>query len=97
MNDVTSSIFLIVWENMECLSFSGLLDLMKHSSTVVVGTVRGPGENHWEVYGRNMELEAMEDMISRCRKWNPPLGLIAARFHRCISAETRVPTSAPSL
>ena len=30
---------------MECLSFSGLLDLMKHSSTVVVGTVRGPGEN----------------------------------------------------
>ena len=49
MNDVTSSIFLIVWENMECLSFSGLLDLMKHSSTVVVATVRGPGENHWKV------------------------------------------------
>ena len=35
---------------MECLSFSGLLDLMKHSSTVVMGTVRGRGETHWKMW-----------------------------------------------
>lgn len=77
---------------MECLRFSGLLDLMKHSSTVVVGTVRGPGEK-WKEYG--IGSRGRLDLL--LQEVESPLGLIASRFHRCISVETTVPTSAPSL
>lgn len=42
---MSSSFFLIVCENMECLSISGMLDLMNRSTAVVMGIVRGPGED----------------------------------------------------
>ena len=42
---IISIFFLIVRTNMECLSISGMLDLMKHSTAGVMGIVRGPGED----------------------------------------------------